>query len=180
MDCRDRLVGFIQIGGFEHQQVVIERDDDVGHGDNDQNQIAFLHGSHENEELACKTDGGGDAGQAEQGHHQRQGQQGGAPVQARQFTDLQVAAIIGHPGHDHETGVFHDQHGRPVEHGAGIPGRCHAQHAQQQVARMGDAGKSHQALEIPLGDGRQVAHGHRHHGHGHQPPGQHVTVALGQ
>ena len=48
-------------GGFEHQQVIVKGDDDIGHGDQHQDQVTLLHGGHKNDQFACKPDGGWDA-----------------------------------------------------------------------------------------------------------------------
>ena len=157
------------VHGLDDEQVVVEAHHGVDKGDEhhevgpERGALVTADGCHEDKELREHTGKRGDASQREEGERHEQRQLRVGLVEAVVGRHLGVATVVlyrADDGEDGQVGGHVDQH---VE-GEGCDAHCAVAHyGEHDVACLRDGREGHEALQLRLADGEEVAHGDGEH-----------------
>ena len=175
------VVGRCDVHGLNDEQVVVERDDGVGQGDEHQQGVACVEGGHEHEELAEEACKWGYACQGEEAERHEEGQLGVGAVEAVVVGDVDLAAAFLHRGHDGEGTEVGNHVDQEVEHEGRHALRRAVHNSEHKIACLRNGREGHEALDVVLTDGEEVGHGDGGHDEPVEGgvPGIH-EVALGK
>ncbi len=158
LDSNDRSVRVVDEHRLYHQQIVEERDDGVGQGQEHQQILALLGCGCKDEELAEESCKWRYATQREHGqhHHYRQTRIGG--VETVVIVAVHFARLVLDVGNDTECGQIGKEVNQNVVNHAAHTIVSAGNHAQHDVASLRDRRKCEESFQIVLTDGEDVAH----------------------
>ncbi len=157
----DGGVAFVDEHGLDNPQVVVERDDGVQQGDEDEDVESLFGGGGKDEEFAEEAGERGYSRQGEQRQHHDDAEARVGGVQSVVVVDGDLSAAVLHDGDDAEGGEVGQHVDEDVvdetRHSEGVS----ADDAQHDVARLRDGRVGEEALDVLLADGEYVGQGNR-------------------